>query len=118
MTDCNEAPLASIKLSHAKMELWPGHVRTVFPDGREVCAAPNGDETIIDTAVHELLHSVYAQVVRDTPSACLDAVSRGGPVGWTLARREEEAFAYGATAPMAQAIRKLIKAYGEGSDEA
>lgn len=104
-------PLAVIALNHAKLELWPSHVRTVFADGAEVCAAPNGNETIWDTAIHELLHSVFAQVTHDRPSACLRAVADGDGKRWTPERRAEESFSYGAGLILADAVRKMARAY-------
>ena len=104
-------PLAVIALNHAKLELWPDCVRTVFADGKEVVAAPNGDETILDCAIHECLHSIYAQVTHDRPSACLRAVADGEGKRWTPERKAEEAFCYGAGLILTDAMRKMAKAY-------
>ena len=108
-----EAPLATIQLHHATLELWPEHVRTIFhEDAAEVPAAPNGSETVIDTAIHEFLHSAIAQAWGDKPSECLRAVADGDGRRWTDARRFEEALAFG-MGPLVKAMHlALCDAYG------
>lgn len=105
-------PLATLKLHHATIEFWNDNVRTVFhEDQSRVPAAPNEGETIIDTAVHEALHSILAQVTQDRPSECLRAVADGDGRRWTQGRREEEAMAYG-MGPLVVALhRALCEAY-------
>lgn len=107
-----EKPLATIHLDHAAIELWPGHVRTVFKDGATVPAAPNGTETILDTAIHELLHHVHAQVKTQGESFCLRAVAQGDGKRWTPERLEEESFAYPAGKLLAPIVAQLLEAYG------
>lgn len=103
--------LAVFELKHAKIELWPTHIRTVFPDGSVVPAAPNGDETIIETAIHEFLHHLYAEVKHKAPSECLTAVAKGDGKRWTPERLEEECFAFPAGKLLTPFVMELIKAY-------
>lgn len=109
-------PLATIELRHARIELWPYNVTTVFPDGKQVVAAPNGDETIIETACHEALHSILQLALSDRPSHCLRAVADEDGKRWTPERREEEALAYGMTPHVAALVRAVGKAYAQAED--
>ena len=106
-------PLAVIRLNHVEFELWLTHVRSIFADGSEVNAAPNGDETIIETALHELLHHVYAQVTTNTPSACLKAVAVGDGVRWTPERKQEENFAFPAGKVLYPALKTIFGTYNK-----
>lgn len=105
-------PLAIISLRHARLELWPGHVRTVFPDGLTVEAAPNPGETIFDTALHELAHHIVGWVLHDEPSACLRAVAEGDGRRWTDRRRQEEEAALVLGPLLVDTMTKLAEAYG------
>lgn len=105
-------PLAVITLNHATLELWPTHCRTIFADGKEATAAPTGGDTLIQTVCHELLHSLFAQAIHNAPSACLRAVADGDGRRWTPERRAEEAFAYGGSKALAEAVRQMARAYG------
>lgn len=110
--DMKRKPLAVIRLDHAAVELWPTHVRTVFNDGAVVPAAPNGTETILDTAIHELLHHVYAQVKNKGESVCLRAAAQGDGKRWTPERLEEESFAFPAGQLLAPMVAQLVEVYG------
>lgn len=105
-------PLAVIALNHAKLELWPSHVRTVFADGAEVCAAPNGKETLLDTVCHEVAHILHAEVLHGREPVCLRAVADGDGRRWTDDRREEEDFSFPAGIILAKTIRAFVDAYG------
>lgn len=105
-------PLATIHLRHSKLELWPSHCRTVFPDGRTVEAAPNEGETITDCVAHELAHHLISQAMHDKPSACLRAVANGDGNRWTPRRREEEEAALSIGPALVEAVTKIAEAYG------
>lgn len=101
-----------VRLAHAKLELWPDCVLTVFPDGLDVPAAPNGVETLIDTAAHEWAHSALAQVLHDRPSVCLRGVAEGHGRTWTDGKHDEETKAYALGLLLADFVRAMFKAYG------
>ena len=108
-------PLATIELDHVVVELWPTHVRSVFKsDGAVVPAAPNGDETIIETAIHELLHHMVAQIKDKSPSHCLRAVAEGDGKRWTPERLEEESFVFPLGKLMTPSVYTLIETYMRG----
>ena len=104
-------PLAVVRMNHATLEVWPDSVRTVFADGKAVPAAPNGDETLTHTAVHELLHSAIQEALTDQPSHCLRAVADGDGKRWTDQRRFEEGLAYSMTprlVALVEALQRLV----------
>lgn len=110
-------PLAKVRLTHATMELWPDCVVSVFPDGLDVPAAPNGLETLIDTASHEWAHHALGQVLHDRPSVCLRAVADGDGHRWTDERHEEETRAYALGLILAEFVGAMIRAYGPADRE-
>jgi len=94
-------PLSVFTLDHCTFAIYgpdehhaKGLVVTTFPDGLTVPAAPNGDEALIDTALHELSHHLVAQLRYDCPSACLRGVAEGHGRKWDDAKHEEESSAY------------------------
>lgn len=105
-------PLAVFTLDHCTFEVWGpdeghkhGHVRTVFKDGLTVPAAPNGDETLLDTALHEMSHHLVAMLTHRGPSLCLRAVAEGDGRRWTDARRAEEDVAFAIGRTLAELVR-------------
>ena len=109
--------IAVIPFDHCTFEVWGpdaghhrGHVRTVFPDGLSVPAAPNGDETIWDTACHELSHVLVAQIAHGRASVCLRAVAEGQGRIWTAERRAEEDEAYALGLKLAGLFASLARA--------
>lgn len=110
-------PLAVLRLRHATMEFWADCVVSVFPDGLDVPAEPNGIETIIQTACHEASHHLLAQVMHDRPSVCLRAVAEGDGHRWTDDRRAEEDLAYPLGLILAEFVTAMIRAYGPAHRE-
>ena len=103
-------PISVLSFNHARFEIWPDSVRTIFKaDGAEVVAAPNSGETLIDCAVHEALHHIVSQAKSDTPSACLRAVADGDAYRWTEDRREEESLCFGMGHLVVDLVRAIIQ---------
>ena len=105
-------PVAVFSLDHCTFAIYgpdehhaKGLVVTTFADGLTVPAAPNGGETLIDTALHELSHHLVAQLRYDCPSACLRGVAEGHGRKWDDAKREEETEAYRMGQVLAQVVR-------------
>ena len=108
-------PLARIALPHgARLDLWPTNVTTVLPDGREVPAAPNGDDDMLDTLAHELAHSLCADVLTASPSLCLTAQADGDGRRWTDERLAEETVALRWGRVLREAM-EAARAYGVAS---
>ena len=110
-------PLAVLRFKHALLELWPDCCLTVFPDGLDVPATPNGLETLLDTVAHEASHHLLAQVLHDRPSVCLRAQAEGEGRRWTDERHDEETKAFAMGLLLADLLKAVVRAYGRQPGE-
>ena len=101
------APILRLEMPHCVFEAWPDSVRTIFPDGKEVTGAPNGEDTLTDCACHELAHSIVADIAWDSPSVCLRGVADGHGRTWTHPKLAEEERALRVGSVLAQLVRGL-----------
>lgn len=101
--------LTKVELNSATIEFWEDNVRTVFKDSKCVTAAPNEGESMLDTAIHEVLHSIVAEALHNGPSECLRGVAEGNGRQWTPGKVYEEGLAYS----MTPSIKKLFEALQE-----
>ena len=116
-------PLAVLPLPHGTLRIHgrdaehaKGYVVTCLPDGREVVAAPNGDDTLAMTLAHEAAHSVVAHLRHGRASVCLTAVAdRQGRV-WVPERRAEEDEAHALGLVLAPLVAGLLDLSRETPD--